>query len=89
MNHIIKKKDNYNYDNESQYYYDPEPFILGVNNNTTPQEEYENMDNNIEALEEEENIKQPTSISYNSSGEKYSKLEDKATNNEETPNQQR
>ena len=47
------------------------------------------MDNNIEALEEEENIKQPTSISYNSSDEKYSKLEDKATNNEETPNQQR
>ena len=31
------KTDNYNYDNESQYYYDPKPFILGVNNNTTPQ----------------------------------------------------
>ena len=48
--------DNYNYDDDSQYNYNPKLIIAVVNNNLTLQEEEEGMYNNIEALEEDENI---------------------------------
>ena len=37
------------------------------------------MDNNIEALEEDENMEQPTAILKNRINEEYTKLEDKAS----------
>lgn len=45
-----------------------------MNNNPLPQEEEDNLDNNMEALGEKENMKQSIAIRDNSSGEEGPKL---------------